>query len=140
MADHLCKPDLSTPAAFAAWSTALEAFTDKPHVYMKLSGAFNEFAPKQTPSTIPALLEALKPYFDRVYEVFGPKRVMFGSDWPVCNVGGPRGQTNEEGKESNWGLWRDVVEAWMDGRGFDEKIRENIWWRTGAEAYRIGEL
>jgi L-rhamnono-1,4-lactonase len=140
MTDHLCKPDLSTPASFTAWSVALEAFTDKPYVYMKLSGAFNEFAPEPTPATVPALLELLKPYFDRVYEVFGSERIMFGSDWPVCNVGGPRRQIDEEGKQSNWGLWRDVVEAWMDERKLDENIKEDIWWRTGAEAYRIGEL
>ena len=65
---------------------------------------------------------------------------MFGSDWPVCNVGGPRGEVDEEGRESNWGVWRGVVEAWMEERGFGEEIREGVWWRGGARAYGLGEL
>lgn len=28
----------------------------------------------------------LRPYFDTVFEAFGPSRVMFGSDWPVCRL------------------------------------------------------
>jgi L-fuconolactonase len=31
----------------------------------------------------------LRPYVDRVIEVFGPERLMFGSDWPVCLLAAP---------------------------------------------------
>ena len=32
--------------------------------------------------------ELFKPYFDTVFEAFGPDRIMFGSDWPVALMGG----------------------------------------------------
>ena len=32
-----------------------------------------------------------QPYLDVVFEAFGPNRVLFGSDWPVCNVAGGYG-------------------------------------------------
>lgn len=56
---------------------------------------------------------------------------MFGSDWPVCNVGGPKGE------EGNWGFWRDVVRAVVEERGMSEEEGEGVWWRTGGRAYGV---
>lgn len=103
---------------------------------MKLSGAFNEFASPNTslntptPNTVPLMLAALRPYLATVFEAF-PDRVMFGSDWPVCNVGGPKGE------EGNWGFWRDVVEAAMEDRGIGEKEKDGAWIGNGARAYGV---
>lgn len=98
---------------------------------MKLSGAFNEFSPAATPSLASDLLASLRPYLDHVLKVFGSERIMFGSDWPVCNVGGPKGE------EGNWALWREVVERWLEEKGSGEEERERVWWRAGAEAYGL---
>jgi L-rhamnono-1,4-lactonase len=102
---------------------------------MKFSGAFNEFidtpSSSSTPSDIPTLVTTLSPFFNHVMECFGAHRVMFGSDWPVCNVGGPNGEAG------NWNLWREVVQAWMDARGLSADERDAVWWRTGCEAYAL---
>jgi L-fuconolactonase len=45
-------------------------------------------------------LEALRPYFDAAIEAFGPERLMFGSDWPVCLVA------------CEYRHWKETVEAW----------------------------
>lgn len=95
---------------------------------MKLSGAFNEFA--STPETVQEIVEALTPYLGVVFDNFHG-RVMFGSDWPVCNVGGPKGETG------NWVFWRDVVEEVIRERELSEEEREGIWWTTGARAYGV---
>lgn len=58
---------------------------------------------------------------------------MWGSDWPVCNVGGP------VGKEGNWGLWREVVESWLEGRGVSGEEAEGVFWRAGWRVYGLGE-
>jgi L-rhamnono-1,4-lactonase len=105
---------------------------------MKLSGAFNEFAPSVTPSLPKDLIASVKPYFDSVYEMFGAKRLLFASDWPVCNVGGPKGEI--EGEERNWSVWRSVVKGWMDGRGLEDEEKDWIWWKSGIEAYGIEGL
>lgn len=59
--------------------------------------------------------------------------VMFGSDWPVCNVGGPKGE------EGNWGFWMEVVEGVLWERAMSESDVEGVWWRVGERAYGIGE-
>jgi predicted TIM-barrel fold metal-dependent hydrolase len=96
---------------------------------MKLSGAFNEFN-QSVPNTTQAVVAALDPYLDVVFANFS-QRVMFGSDWPVCNVGGPKGE------QGNWAFWRDVVEKVVEERGMREDEVEGVWWGVGVKAYGI---
>jgi predicted TIM-barrel fold metal-dependent hydrolase len=108
----------------------MQNFRNDENVFMKLSGAFNEFSTSSpTPSSIEEMVIALKPYLDVVFENF-KGRVMFGSDWPVCNVGGPKGE------QGNWTFWREVVEAVLQGRGLSDESG-SIWWRAGARAYGV---
>jgi L-fuconolactonase len=51
-----------------------------PNVYCKISGMVTEADYTSWKE------EDLLPYFDTVLEAFGPQRLMFGSDWPVCLV------------------------------------------------------
>lgn len=105
-----------------------------PNVSIKLSGALNEFEPTPTPSSTADIVKALSPYLDTILASFGTKRIMFGSDWPVCNVGGPSGEAG------NWELWREVVELWMEGKGLSDGEKEEVWWKAGAEAYGIDDI
>ncbi|KAF2107547.1 hypothetical protein BDV96DRAFT_506051 [Lophiotrema nucula] len=114
------------------WENGLKRLAAQPAVYMKLSGAFNEFYPTPTPNDGSDLSVLMEYYMDKVFYLFKSERVMFGSDWPVCNIGGPRG-------EQSWGLWREVVEKEL-GDGGDEiskARRERVWWGTGCEAYGV---
>jgi len=77
--DHLGKPDIRS-GAFAEWRSQLAALAALPHVCCKLSGLVTE---ADWRSWTPA---QLRPYLDAALEAFGPSRVMFGSDWPVCTV------------------------------------------------------
>lgn len=128
--NHLCKPDLSTSKATSGsrWLSAMERLAAQPAVYMKLSGAFNEFAPSPTPADVPSLLDRLDFYTRNVFKLFGSRKVMFGSDWPVCNVGGPK-------SAENWALWREVVAKLLEK--FEIVEVEDVWWRTGCEAYGV---
>lgn len=99
-------------------------------MYMKFSGAFNEFAPRQTPDNVNDLLQSLDVYLSVTLQVFGFKKIMFGSDWPVCNFGGPRG-------EQSWGLWREVVASWLERNRTSPDPEEWVWWRAGCEAYSV---
>jgi L-rhamnono-1,4-lactonase len=132
--NHLCKPDLSVPAPSTPssqhWLAPLRRCAMQSNVYMKLSGAFNEFEPLPTPDNVPELLEGMEFHVNSVFELFGPERVMFGSDWPVCNVGGPKG-------EENWGLWREVVERMLEDYNVDSEGKEGVWWRAGCRAYGV---
>lgn len=131
--NHLCKPAISSPAnpwpSFPRYTAALSRLGADKNIFMKLSGAFNEFEPGPTPPAVEDILDCLYPYLKHVSRAF-KSRVMFGSDWPVCNIGGPMG-------EQSWELWREVVESWLERKGDGE---EDVWWRAGCEAYGIEGL
>jgi L-fuconolactonase len=75
--DHLAKPPMA-PAADALWRTRLQALAAMPNVWCKVSGLATEAGPgRWHPSH-------LLPYVQHAASVFGPERLVFGSDWPVC--------------------------------------------------------
>ncbi|MFI5691277.1 amidohydrolase family protein [Kribbella sp. NPDC051586] len=74
--DHISKPVIGEP--LDPWAAQLRELAAHPNVTCKLSGMVTE-APWTTWK--PA---DLQPYADVVLDAFGPDRVMFGSDWPVC--------------------------------------------------------
>lgn len=77
--DHLGKPDVRHDG-LDQWRRDLGELAALPHVWCKLSGLVTE---ADWGSWTPAML---RPYLDAALEAFGPSRVMFGSDWPVCTV------------------------------------------------------
>ena len=75
--DHLAKPPVGQTSS--PWFEQMAAAAEFPNVYAKLSGQFDN--PDWT-------VEDVRPYVDFALEKFGPERIMFGSDWPVCILGG----------------------------------------------------
>ncbi|MGQ2901925.1 amidohydrolase family protein [Neoaquamicrobium sediminum] len=75
--DHIAKPDIAS-GAFGGWAEDMAAVAAFPNVLCKLSGMITEADHR---AWKPA---DLKPYVDHVAKLFGPDRLMFGSDWPVC--------------------------------------------------------
>ena len=83
--DHLGKPDVRGNG-LQEWGRRLHELAALPHVWCKLSGLVTEADWRAwTP-------EQLRPYLDTALDAFGPSRVMFGSDWPVCTVAASYGQ------------------------------------------------
>ena len=75
--DHLAKPDIRQQQ-FQPWADQLRELAQSPHVCCKLSGMVTEADWQHwTP-------DQLQPCLEVVFESFGPDRLMFGSDWPVC--------------------------------------------------------
>lgn len=75
--DHGAKPDIRG-GGFSEWRRLLGEVAASPSVFCKFSGLVTE-ADWTTWSVV-----GLEPYFEAIFEVFGPERVMWGSDWPVC--------------------------------------------------------
>jgi L-fuconolactonase len=85
--DHLGKPDIAATAAEgsvpdAHWSAWIHQLAAEPNVVCKLSGMVTEA--HWTTWTV----TDLRPYADVALDAFGPDRLMFGSDWPVCLLAG----------------------------------------------------
>ena len=77
--DHMAKPRIREHVV-SPWRENLRILAERPNVYCKISGMVTE-ADCHTWTE-----EDLAPYFDMVLNSFGPERLMFGSDWPVCLV------------------------------------------------------
>ena len=77
--DHMAKPAIKQ-GTIEPWARGMRELARRPHVCCKLSGMVTEIGRPHWS------LADLRPYFDVVLEAFGPERVLFGSDWPVCLV------------------------------------------------------
>jgi len=77
--DHIAKPPIAS-GAIDDWAAMMHEFADLENAACKLSGMVTETNPEGWNG------DDLKPYVATVYEIFGPDRLMFGSDWPVCTL------------------------------------------------------
>lgn len=137
--NHLCKPEFEhifpqNPGAlqglFDEWCDGVSAMAKRSRTYMKLSGAFSELPPNL--GTAKDIAAFIKPWVEHVLQTFGPRRTMFGSDWPVCNLKGPLGK-------HSWVAWKDVLMAVLSDKAYDlsDEDRERIWSGTASEAYGL---
>lgn len=86
--DHLAKPRIKDHA-IDDWLPHFQAAARFPNVFCKLSGMVTEADWRQwSPAD-------LHPYVQHALDAFGPDRLMFGSDWPVCALAGSYSQVFE---------------------------------------------
>jgi predicted TIM-barrel fold metal-dependent hydrolase len=78
--DHCGVPDIAG-GGFADWAASLRRLAAFPHLTCKLSGITAYAGGRHG-------LADLHPYIDHVLACFGPDRIVWGSDWPVTNLGG----------------------------------------------------
>ena len=75
--DHLAKPPIAKHG-YDEWARELKSLAEYPNVYCKLSGLVTEANWNSW------TMDDLRPYVEYALELFGPQRLMFGSDHPVC--------------------------------------------------------
>jgi L-fuconolactonase len=114
--DHIAKPRIKADA-FEPWQTNLRELAKRPNVYCKASGLVTE-------ADFATWTEAqMQRYFDAALAAFGPRRLMFGSDWPVCLVA------------CGYARWHQLVSGWISKLSPSEQAR--ILGGTAMEAYRL---
>lgn len=114
--DHIAKPRIRE-RVLSPWRENIRELAKRAHVYCKLSGLVTEADPARWS------LADLQPYIDTVLEAFGPARLMFGSDWPVCLVG------------ATYSHWLETVRMAVEGLSTNEQQR--IMAGTATEAYGL---
>lgn len=114
--DHCAKPVFSGTDPGDDWRAGLAALAAFPQVYCKLSGLANEYGPGWS-------AETLRPAFDTVLELFGPARLMWGSDWPVLDLAG------------DYGAW--FAAAQDLARGLSVSERAAIFGKTATTFYAL---
>ena len=80
--DHLGKPPIAR-SEIDEWARRLKPLAEHKNVWCKISGLVTEADWTNWSA------EDLQPYVDKALEYFGPQRMMFGSDWPVCLLAAP---------------------------------------------------
>lgn len=113
--DHCMKPQIRD-RAYDDWASGMAALARDTGACVKFSGLVTESNEDWT-------VEDLKPYADHLLSVFGPDRMMWGSDWPVCQL------------RASYDRWREAAEALTDHLTAAEKAR--IFGGTAAEFYRL---
>jgi len=114
--DHIAKPSIATNE-FDHWARLMEAVFPIPNLYCKLSGMITEAAWHNWSAS------DLHPYVTFVLQGFGPERVMFGSDWPVCLLAG---------------TWKEVFAACTQAMGPRSiEFREQVLGGTAVRFYGL---
>ena len=118
--DHCMKPRIrdhrEEPAAFDDWAGKMSRLAEETGAFCKLSGLVTEAGEDWT-------VEDLRPFAEHVLCAFGPERVMWGSDWPVCR------------RRATYDAWREAADALT--RHLDEADRDAVFGGTAARFYRI---
>lgn len=126
--DHVGKPsikDWQTQSERALlWKNSVRDLAALPHVACKLSGLVTEADWKSGQGIHANEKAIIWACFDHALEAFGPQRLMFGSDWPVCQLAAP------------YGAVHDLVEQWAQQRLSAEE-QQALWFGNAIRCYRL---
>jgi L-fuconolactonase len=114
--DHIAKPDIKA-RQIEPWATRMRPLAAHPNVWVKVSGMITE---ADWTAWRP---DDLVPYVTRLLDWFGPSRLMFGSDWPVCLLAGSYAQVVGAARHA----LGDLAETDLD----------RVFGGTAVEAYRL---
>ena len=114
--DHLAKPQ-AKKSLVEPWREDIRKLAERENVYCKVSGLTTE-ADWQSWTE-----QQLSVYLDAVFEAFGTKRLMFGSDWPVCLLA------------TTYGAWYDFVQRQFAGLSAEEQ--NSIFGHTAVDVYQL---
>jgi L-fuconolactonase len=115
--DHIAKPVIRADRFDESWARGLRALAERPHVTCKLSGVVTEVRDPEWS------LDLVRPYVDVALEAFGPDRLMFGTDWPVCRL------------RCEYASWVETAAALVARLSEDEQ--HAIWAGTAERVYRL---
>ncbi|MGU7773503.1 amidohydrolase family protein [Burkholderia sp. MR1-5-21] len=124
--DHLGKPALADfdrdDTAYARWREALQALGALPHVACKLSGLVTETDWRR--GLRAQDMRHIERCLDAALEIFGPQRLMFGSDWPVCLLA------------ASYDEVASLVERWAANR-LSAGEQRAVWGDTAVRCYGL---
>ncbi|MDE0695436.1 MAG: amidohydrolase family protein, partial [Boseongicola sp.] len=113
--DHGSKP-LIRDGIMDGWDQDMAALASETSAFCKLSGLVTEAHADWT-------VDDLRPYVEHLLDTFGPDRLVWGSDWPVCTLA------------SSYGRWVEVAGELLSGLAEDETSA--ILGGNAARAYRM---
>lgn len=114
--DHCGKPRIAD-REMEPWKSNLQELAERINVYCKVSGLVTEAQAGQWKP------EDIIPYIETAIDLFGPERVMFGSDWPVCLT------------ETDYRGWVSLCAGYI--KSYSQSEQRRFWADSAREAYRL---
>ncbi len=115
--DHIAKPTIDSRRFDEDWATDLRELGRRENVACKFSGVVTEVRDAEWS------VELLRPYWNVALEAFGPNRLMYGSDWPVCLL------------KSDYARWVSVVEELT--RDLSTSEQAAFWGANAKRCYKL---
>lgn len=115
--DHIAKPTITAAAFDKEWEKNLRELAKREHLTCKFSGVVTEIRDEGWS------IDLVRPYWDVALDAFGPARLMFGTDWPVCRL------------KAEYGEWVSAVEELSASLTPAEEA--DFWGGTAARAYGL---
>jgi len=113
---HAALPVERTPDSLRQYKAAATMVAERPNWFCKLSALCGGSDPNWT-------IDSIRPWAETVYDIFGPDRVMLGTNWPVDRL---------------FGDYADVVNAYRTiFGGLAESEQRDLFYRTACAVYRI---
>ena len=116
--NHIGLMPIDGQAIPAEWVTRYEQLAAQPNVYMKVSG----FMELSTIRPAPAEVEYYYPTLDVLWHAFGADRLIYGSNWPVCEVAGTYAQCIT------------IVKSYFQAKG--EIAYQKYFWQNAQAVYK----
>ncbi len=118
--DHIAKPPIKQGIQ-QPWADDLRELARRQNVWCKISGMVTEADLENWND------DQLRPYLRTVLDAFGPHRILFGSDWPVCLMA------------STYPNWVRSVKSWV-AADLSPVEQKRFWHQNALEAYRLPSL
>jgi L-rhamnono-1,4-lactonase len=129
--DHLSKPNMHIDPKnieiqedFVRWNELMEKLS-KGNVVVKMSGAFSEVPDDMDDDQ---LVDRVMPWLSSLFRLFGPDRIMWGSDWPVCKFGGG---------PNALARWIAISDKLANSLGLTPEDKDKIFYRNALRIYKL---
>jgi len=116
--EHVGGVPVNGGPADPAWVEFINALAAHGHVYMKVSGMVESSAQKPAPADV----DYYRPILDAMWNAFGEDRLFFGSNWPVCDLGG------------NYATAFGIVRTYFDEKG--SEAADKFFWKNAKDCYQ----
>ncbi|SPN97270.1 related to L-rhamnono-gamma-lactonase [Cephalotrichum gorgonifer] len=130
--NHMCKADLAiynlTDPGYVSWRTTVYTLSSCEKTYMQISGGLQDMPESLKNQSANDIFAAILPYLGILLATFGPDRLIFGSDWPVCTLG----------IESNACVkWLEIVKRMCHMASLEEDKVRRLFAGTAIEAFGL---
>ena len=116
--NHIAHVPIDGQPPDPSWAENIQKAAEYPLIYMKVSALLEQSKVQPAPDELDFYL----PTLEAMWEAFGEERLVYGSNWPVCE------------RASDFATAFRIVEEYFTGKG--EKEKENYFWKNARAAYK----